>query len=63
MDYTELMFALKLQKWDGVFSFEEFVTPDPAQVADEIKAGIEYLKKCRAEAKDSLEEPFVTFNR
>ena len=32
-------------------------------LADEIKAGIEYLKKCRAEAKDSLEEPFVTFNR
>ncbi len=63
VDYTELMFALKLQKWDGFFSFEEFVTPDPAQVADEIKAGIEYLKKCRAEAKDSLEEPFVTFNR
>ncbi|MBR7138436.1 MAG: sugar phosphate isomerase/epimerase [Lentisphaeria bacterium] len=37
VDYVELMFALKLHNWDGWFSFEEFVSKDPALVADEVK--------------------------
>ena len=62
VDYVELMFALKLHNWDGWFSFEEFVSKDPALVADEVKKGIEHLKWCRKEAKNSLEAPFLHFN-
>ena len=62
VDYVELMFALKLHNWDGWFSFEEFVTSDPHLVADEVKKGIEHLKWCRNEAKNSLEPPFLHFN-
>ena len=62
VDYVEVMFALKLHNWDGWFSFEEFVSKDPALVADEVKQGIEHLKWCRSEAKNSLEVPFLHFN-
>jgi sugar phosphate isomerase/epimerase len=62
VDYVELMFALKLHNWDGWFSFEEFVSKDPALVADEVSKGIEHLKWCRKEAKNSLEPPFIHFN-
>ena len=62
VDYVEVMFALKLHKWDGWFSFEEFVAADPAQVADEVKKGIEHLKWCRSEAANSLEPPYLPFN-
>ena len=62
VDYVEVMFALKLHKWDGWFSFEEFVTSDPAQVAAEIRHGIAHLEKCRAEAKEAIEEPHLPFN-
>ena len=62
VDYVEVMFALKLHKWDGWFSFEEFVASDPAQVADEVKKGIEHLKWCRQEAANSLEPPYLPFN-
>ncbi|MBO5792991.1 MAG: sugar phosphate isomerase/epimerase [Lentisphaeria bacterium] len=62
VDYVELMFALKLHNWDGWFSFEEFVSQDPALVADEVKKGIEHLKWCRQESKNSLETPFLHFN-
>jgi sugar phosphate isomerase/epimerase len=62
VDYVEVMFALKLHNWDGWFSFEEFVSKDPALVADEVKHGIEHLKWCRSEAKNSLEPPFLHFN-
>ena len=63
LDYTELMFALKLQKWDGWLSFEEFVNKDAQQIVTEVSNGIAHLKKCCAEAVDSLQEPFLTFNR
>ena len=62
VDYVELMFALKLHNWDGWFSFEEFVSKDPALVADEVKEGIEHLKWCYKESKNSLEPPFLHFN-
>ena len=62
VDYVEVMFALKLHNWDGWFSFEEFVSQDPALVADEVKKGIAHLKWCRKEAKNSLEPPFLHFN-
>lgn len=62
LDYTELMFALKLHNWHGWFSFEEFVAGEPEEVADEVKKGIEHLKKCRQDAKNSLEMPFLHFN-
>ena len=62
VDYVEVMFALKLHNWDGWFSFEEFVSKDPALVADEVKEGIEHLKWCYKESKNSLEPPFLHFN-
>ena len=62
VDYVEVMFALKLHNWDGWFSFEEFVTSDPACVAEEVRQGIDHLKWCRQEAKNSLEVPFLHFN-
>ena len=62
LDYVELMFALKLHNWHGWFSFEEFYTQDPAQVADEVKKGIEHLNWCRKESKNALEAPFLSFN-
>lgn len=62
IDYVEVMFALKLHNWDGWFSFEEFVASDPADAAEEVKQGIEHLKWCRNEAKNSLEVPFLHFN-
>ncbi len=62
VDYVEVMFALKLHKWDGWFSFEEFVTPEPSQTAAEISAGIEHLKWAREQAKDAIEEPYLPFN-
>ena len=63
LDYVELMFALKMHNWHGFFSFEEFVTPEPSQVAEEVRKGIEHLKKCREAAHDSPCEPFVSYNR
>ena len=62
IDYVEVMFALKLHNWDGWFSFEEFVSQEPSAVADEVKKGIEHLKWCRQESKNSLEIPFLPFN-
>ncbi len=62
VDYVEVMFALKLHNWDGWFSFEEFVSQEPSAVADEVKKGIEHLKWCRQESKNSLEIPFLPFN-
>ena len=63
IDYVELMFALKMHNWHGFFSFEEFVTQDSSQVAEEVRNGIEHLKKCREAAHDAPCEPFVSFNR
>ncbi len=63
LDYTELMFALKLHHRDGWFSFEEFTVRDADGVAAEIRRGAEYLDRCREEAASGLEEPFLTFNR
>lgn len=63
LDYVELMFALKMHNWHGFFSFEEFVTQDSSQVAEEVRNGIEHLKKCREAAHDAPCEPFVSFNR
>ncbi len=63
LDYTELMFALKLHHWDGWCSFEEFTVKDAEGVAAEIRRGITHLERCREQAKAGLEEPFLTFNR
>lgn len=62
LDYTELMFALKLHHWDGWGSFEEFTVKDADGVIREIRSGIEHIKRCYAEAKDAIEEPYLPFN-
>ena len=62
MDYTEVMFALKLHQWSGWFSFEEFTVLEADGVIDEIRHGVEHLKTCYALAKDKIEEPFLPFN-
>ena len=63
LDYTELMFALKLHHWDGWGSFEEFTVTEADGVAAEIRHGMEYLTRCYELAKGGLEEPFIQFNR
>lgn len=63
IDYVEVMFALKLCKFDGWYSFEEMLmAPDPEKTIEEIKNGITHLKECYETAPDSLKEPFLTFN-
>ena len=63
LDYTELMFALKLHHWDGWCSFEEFTVNDAEGVAAEIRRGVAHLEHCREQAASELAEPFLEFNR
>ena len=61
VNYEEVMFALKLNGYDGWFSFEELYSP-PEHAADEIRSGIEHLKNVRRKAPSSLCEPYLDFN-
>ena len=63
IDYEEVMFALKLCKFDGWYSFEEMIAaPDPEKTVAEIRHGIKHLLACHAAAPDALHGPFLTFN-
>ncbi len=62
VDYMELAYALKLNRFDGWGSFEEPVAKTPAEALDEYRHNIEYIKNCLAQAPDKPEEPFLTFN-
>jgi len=63
MDFTEVMFALKLHHWDGWCSFEEFTVKDAGGVINEIRHGLEHVKRCYDQAKSEVEEPYLPFNR
>ena len=63
MDFTEVMFALKLHHWDGWCSFEEFTVKDTDGVINEIRHGLEHVKCCYEQAKAEVEEPYLPYNR
>lgn len=60
IDYVELFFALKCNKFTGWISMEDFVTEDYVR---EISEGIAFMKKCAAAAPDKPCEPFTSFNK
>lgn len=59
VDWEEVMFALKLAKFDGWMSFEE---PYSKDFAAEIREGVAFLRECEAKAPDAVQEPFTHFN-
>ena len=63
MDFTEVMFALKLHHWDGWCSFEEFTVKDADGVINEIRHSLDYVRRCYEQAKAEVEEPYLPFNR
>jgi sugar phosphate isomerase/epimerase len=61
VNYEEVIFALKLARYDGWFSFEELFSGRENFEA-EIRDGIKHLQACAAKAPDALIQPFLTLN-
>jgi sugar phosphate isomerase/epimerase len=60
VDYLEVCFALKLGKFDGWISFEEFWKPEEAVTV--LKDALAFMKECERNAPSAPMPPFTTFN-
>ncbi len=61
IDYSEIMFALKLHKREVWFSFEEMYSP-MEKVVDELRSGREYLEKLYEQVPEDIQSPKLEFN-
>ncbi|MBN1673121.1 MAG: sugar phosphate isomerase/epimerase [Kiritimatiellae bacterium] len=59
VDYMEVFFALKMHRFSGYISSEEYFN---AHTEERLRDGIAYLKECACLAPDKPQEPHTTFN-